>query len=86
MKQRDDHELLLVRMNKAFSDYFHEAEKLSDLLAEPRNLSSWSSYHALLKQRTAEVVAYESYSRIRDEIFALIDSPLPQHRPQSTVN
>jgi hypothetical protein len=86
MNQRVNHELLLARMNKAFSDYFHEAEKLSVLLSEPRDLSSWSSYHDLLKQRTAEVVAYESYRRIKDELFTLIDPPPPQDRPQSNVN
>lgn len=86
MNQQVDHNLLLARMNKAFGDYFHEAEKLSVLLSEPRNLSSWSSYHDLLKQRTAEVVAYESYRRIKDELFRLIDPPLPQDRPQSSVD
>jgi hypothetical protein len=72
-------------MNTAFSNYVPEAEKVSVLLAEPGNLPRWSSFHTLLKRRTAEVAAYESYSRIRDEIFALID-PRWQHSPQSTVN
>ena len=36
MKELGHREVLLMRMNNAFSDYSHEAEKLSVLLAEPR--------------------------------------------------
>jgi hypothetical protein len=78
--------ILLTRMDEAFSDYSHEAEKLSVLLAETRDPSSWTSYHELLKQRTAEVVAYEKYRNIKDELFRLIDPPTPQDRAQSSVN
>lgn len=34
--------ILLARMDRAFSDYSHEAEKLSVLLAEPADPSSWT--------------------------------------------
>ncbi len=64
MEELGKREVLLMRMNNAFSDYSHEAEKLSVLLAEPRDPFSWTSYHDLLKQRTAEVVAYEIYRNI----------------------
>jgi hypothetical protein len=86
MEQSGNRRILLTRMDKAFSDYSHEAEKLSVLLAEPRDLSSWTSYHDLLRQRTAEVVAYEKYRNIKDELFALISPPLPQDRPASSVS
>jgi hypothetical protein len=78
--------MLLARMDKAFSDYSQEAEKLSVLLAEPADASSWSSYHNLLKQRTAEVTAYEMYRALRDEIFTLITPPAEQDRPKSSIN
>jgi hypothetical protein len=78
--------MLLSKMDDAFSDYCREAEKLSELLAAPRDPFSWTSYHDLLRQRTAEVVSYERYRGIRDELFTLIDPPVPPKRPESTVN
>jgi hypothetical protein len=77
---------LLARMDEAFGRYSLEAEKLSVLLAEPRDPASWTSYHDLLRQRTAEVVAYEKYSKIKDELFMLIPQPALQNRPESTIN
>ena len=76
----------VTRMDNAFSDYSHQAEKLSVLLAEPRDRFSWTSYHDLLKQRTAEVVAYEKYRDIKDELFTLINPPTVPDRPESSVN
>lgn len=78
--------ILLARMDRAFSDYSHEAEKLSVLLAEPADPSSWSWYHNLLKQRTVEDAAYETYRRIKDQLFTLIGPPTPHDRPESSVN
>jgi hypothetical protein len=86
MQDLGNRRILLARMDKAFSDYSQEAEKLSVLLAEPADGSSWSSYHNLLKQRTAEVAAYEMYRALRDELFTLINPPGDQDRPQSSVN
>jgi hypothetical protein len=86
MQDLGNRRMLLVRMDKAFSDYSQEAEKLSVLLAEPADLSSWSLYHNLLKQRTAEIAAYETYRRIEDQLFALINPPAPQDRPESSVS
>jgi len=68
-------QLLLARMDRAFSEYYHEAEKLSVLLAEPQDRYSWTLYHNLLKQRTAETVAYERYRLIKDELFGIIPPP-----------
>ena len=73
-------------MDNAFSDYSHEAEKLSVLLAGPRDRFSWTSYHNLLRQRVAEVVAYEKYRNIKDELFTLINPPAVSDRPESSVN
>lgn len=78
--------ILLARMDRAFTDYSHEAEKLSVLLAEPADPSSWTLYHNLLKQRTAEEAAYETYRRIKDHLFTLIGTPAPHDRPESSVN
>jgi len=77
--------ILLSRMDKAFGNYSYEAEKLSVLLSETKDPSSWSSYHNLLKQRTAEVAAYEQYRRIQEELFSLINPPKPEQRPESSV-
>jgi N-dimethylarginine dimethylaminohydrolase len=77
---------LLTRMDKAFGDYSHKAEQLSVLLAETKNPSSWSSYHELLRQRSIEVVAYEEYRKLKDELFSLIPPPQIQDRPESSVN
>jgi len=86
MEQSGNCKILLTRMDDAFSDYSQEAEKLSVLLAEPRDRCSWTLYHDLLKQRTAEVVAYEKYRNIKDELFTLINPPGLPDRPESTVN
>lgn len=86
MKELGHREVLLMRMNNAFSDYSHEAEKLSVLLAEPRDPLSWTSYHDLLKQRTAEVVAYEIYRNIKDELCARINPPAVPDGPDSSIN
>ncbi len=78
--------MLVAKMDEAFSDYCREAEKLSVLLAAPRDPFSWTSYHDLLRQRTAEVVAYEKYRTIRDEIFECIHPPAVPARPESSVS
>jgi len=74
-EELDNRKVLVARMDNAFSDYSLEAEELSVLLAEPRDQFSWTLYHDLLKQRTAEVVAYEKYRKIKDELFTLINPP-----------
>lgn len=86
MDEPGNRSILLARMDDAFSDYCHEAEKLSVLLAEPRDPSSWTSYHDLFRQRTAEVVAHEKYRKIQEHLFALINPPADLHRPGSSVN
>jgi hypothetical protein len=80
------HKTALTRMDDAFSDYAYEAEKLSVLLGEPRDPFSWTEYHNLLKQRTVEVVAYEKYRMVKDELFALINPPTAADRHESSVN
>jgi hypothetical protein len=65
MEELSNRKILLTRMDNAFSDYSHEAEKLSVLLAGPRDRFSWTSYHNLLRQRVAEVVAYEKCRNIQ---------------------
>jgi hypothetical protein len=77
---------LLERMDQAFGLFSHEAEKLSVLLAATRDPSSWSSYHELLRQKTAELVAYEQYRKIQEELFALISAPTPELRRESSVS
>ena len=77
---------LLERMDKAFGVFSQEAEKLSVLLAATRDPSSWTSYHELLRQKTAELVAYERYRKIQEELFATIGAPEPQARPESSVS
>jgi hypothetical protein len=86
MQELGNRKMLLTRMDDAFSDYSQEAEKLSVLLAEPRDRSSWTSYHDLLKQRTTETVAYEKYRNIKDELFTLINPPGLPDRPESSIN
>lgn len=83
MEQLGDREILLTRMDRAFADYYHEAEKLSVLLGERRAAFSPTAYHDLLKQRTVEAVAYEKYRRIQDELFTLIDPPVLDRRGSS---
>jgi hypothetical protein len=77
---------LLLKMDEAFGTYSMEAERLSVLLGEPRDPASWTSYHDLLRQRTAEAVAHEKYSKIKEELFTLIVPPALQNRPESTIN
>ncbi|MHB8539890.1 MAG: hypothetical protein ACYDCD_02965 [Candidatus Acidiferrales bacterium] len=86
IEELGNREVLLMRMNNAFSDYSREAEKLSVLLAEPRDPFSWTAYHDLLKQRTAEVVAYEIYRDIKDELCTLINPPAVPDSPEASVN
>jgi hypothetical protein len=85
MQYSQNRKILLARMDKAFGDYSQEAEKLSVLLAETRDTSSWSLYHELLRQRTVEVAAYEQYRRIQEELFTLINAPKPEERHESSV-
>jgi hypothetical protein len=86
MEDLGNRKILLTRMDEAFSNYSHEAEKLSVLLAETRDPFSWTSYHELLKQQTVEIVAYEKYRKIKDELFKLINPPVPQDRVESSVS
>ncbi|HVB87195.1 MAG TPA: hypothetical protein VNK23_11090 [Candidatus Dormibacteraeota bacterium] len=81
-----DRRTLLTRMDDAFSIYCREAEKLSELLAAHRDPFSWTSYHDLLRRRTAEVACYEKYRNIRDELFKLINPPAAPDRPKSSVS
>ena len=76
--------ILLDRMDQAFVDYSQQAERLSALLAKPMGDSSWTLYHDLQKQRTAETVAYERYRRLQEELFARIAPAVPD-RPESSV-
>ena len=77
--------ILLDRMDQAFVDYSQQAERLSALLAKPMGASSWTLYHDLQKQRTAESTAYERYRKIQEELFARIAPAVP-HRPESNVS
>jgi len=86
MEDQENRKILLTRMDDAFNIYSAEAEKLSVLLAERRDALSWSLYHNLLKQRTAETVAYEKYRSIKDQLFGLINPPAAPDRPESSVN
>jgi len=86
MHDLGNRKILLERMDRAFSDYSQEAEKLSVLLAEPTDSSSWTAYHGLVRQRTAEVVAYEKYRDLKDELFRLIGAPDLPDRRESSVN
>jgi len=75
--------ILLTRMDTAFCEYSRESEKLSVLLSEHKDLPGWTSYHDLLRQRTAEVVAYEQYRRIQDELFKRIVPPNADESPDT---
>lgn len=77
--------ILLDRMDQAFVDYSQQAERLSALLAKPMGASSWTLYHDLQKQRTAEATAYERYRKIQEELFTRIAPAVP-HRPESNVS
>jgi hypothetical protein len=74
-------QILLTRMDTAFSEYSGESEKLSVLLSQQKDHPGWTSYHELLRQRTAEVVAYEQYRRIQDELFKRIVPPGADEAP-----
>jgi hypothetical protein len=86
IEHSENRRILLARMDKEFAHYSQEAEKLSVLLAQATDPSSWTTYHDLLKQRTAEVVAYERYCRIKDELFTHIQPPKPDARRESSVS
>jgi hypothetical protein len=75
--------ILLTRMDTAFCEYSRESEKLSVLLSEHKDLPGWTSYHELLRQRTAEVVAHEEYRRIQDELFKRIVPPNADETPDT---
>jgi hypothetical protein len=75
--------ILLTRMDTAFCEYSSESEKLSVLLSEHKDLPGWTSYHELLRQRTAEVVAHEQYRRIQDELFKRIVPPNSDETPET---
>jgi len=78
--------ILLTRMDTAFSEYSCESKQLSVLLAKSKSLPGWTSYHELLRQRTAEVVAHEQYRRIQDERFKRIVSPSVDEKPDTKFN
>ena len=86
MQYPDNAEILLERMDKAFGLFSQEAEKLSVLLAAKRDPSSWTSYHDLIRQKTVELVAYEKYRKIQEELFKLVNPPTPAPRPESSVS
>jgi hypothetical protein len=78
--------ILLTRMDTAFSEYSRESEQLSVLLSKSKSLPGWTSYHELLRQRTAEVVAHEQYRRIQDELFKRIVPPSEDEKPDTKFN
>jgi hypothetical protein len=78
--------ILLTRMDTAFSEYARESEQLSVLLSKSKSLPGWTSYHELLRQRTAEVVAHEEYRRIQDELFKRIVPPSVDEKPDTKFN
>jgi hypothetical protein len=75
--------ILLTRMDTAFCEYSRESEKLSVLLSQHKDLPGWTSYHELLRQRTAEIVALEQYRRIQDELFKRIVPPNADETPDT---
>jgi hypothetical protein len=78
--------ILLTRMDTAFSEYARESEQLSVLLSKTKSLPGWTSYNELLRQRTVEVVAYEQYRRIQDELFKRIVPPTVDEKPETKFN
>jgi hypothetical protein len=76
--------ILLDRMDQAFVDYSQQAERLSAILAKPMGASSWTLYHDLQEQRTAETIAYERYRKLQEELFARIAPAVPV-RPESSI-
>jgi hypothetical protein len=85
MDYSKNHTIFLARMDKAFGIYSQEAEKLSVMLGEPRDPSSWSSYHEIMKQRVVEASAYEQYRKIQDELFTLISPAVAEQRRESSI-
>jgi len=85
MQYPDSRKTLLERMDKAFSLFSQEADKLSVLLAATPDPYSWTLYHDLIRQKTVELVAYERYRKIQEELFTLIDPPKPELRRESSV-
>lgn len=86
MQFPDNRETLLQRMDAAFALFSQEAEKLGVLLAVKRDASSGTSYHDLIKQKTMELVAYERYRKIQEELFTLINPPELEIRRESSVS
>ena len=82
----NNQKILLDRMDKAFGLFSQEAEKLSVLLASNSDPSSWTLYHDLIRQKAAELAAYERYRKIQEELFRLIDPPKPEVRRESSVS
>ena len=76
-------EILLTRMDTAFSEYARESEQLSVLLSKSKSRPGWTSYNELLRQRTVEVVAHEQYRRIQDELFKRIVPPSADEKPDT---
>jgi len=85
-EQDPELKILLTRMDTAFSEYSRESEQLSVLLSKSKSLPGWTSYHELLRQRTAEVVAHEQYRRIQDELFKRIVPPSVDENPDTKFN
>ncbi|HKV47491.1 MAG TPA: hypothetical protein VJN69_05325 [Candidatus Acidoferrales bacterium] len=86
MEQNGNYKAMVAKMDDAFGAYFREAEKLSILLGVRADPCSWTSYHDLQKQQTAETVSYERYRVIREQVLALIPPPVLPHRPESSVD
>ena len=78
--------ILLARMDKAFSDYSHEAEKLSVLLAEPADAIELEFLSQPAEAANRRSHRLRNVPRLRDELFALINPPAEQDRPKSSVN
>jgi hypothetical protein len=85
VRNLDNRRILLDRMDHAFRYLCEESEKLSVLLAQNRDPSSWTFYKELMRQRTTEIVAYEKYRKIQDELFTLIPEPKEEIRHESSV-
>ena len=86
MRNLDNRRLLLDRMDSAFRYLCEESEKLSVLLTQNGDPASWTFYKELVRQRTMEIVAYEKYRKIQDELFTLIPEPRDAIRPESSVS
>lgn len=77
--------ILLSRLDEAFAECFRASEQLSTFLGAAQAPSSWSAYHELLKLRTQEIVAFEKYRKIEDELFSHIHPPADPLRNESSV-